>query len=162
MAESIHQFTFETLQGKKVNFEDFKGKVLLIVNTASKCGFTPQLEGLEKLYQQFKDEGFEVLAFPSNQFGGQEPLNGEAVAEFCQVNYGVSFPIMQKSNVKGADANEVYKFLSSKPRNGKVSSKPLWNFHKYLVDRDGMVVDYYMTMTKPTSSKIVKKIKSLL
>lgn len=160
--QSIHDFQFTNLSGKAVNFSDFKGKVLLIVNTASKCGFTPQLEGLEKLYNQYKDQGFEVLAFPSDQFAGQEPLNGDAIGEFCQKNYGVSFSIMEKSSVKGENANDVYKFLGSKIANGKTSSKPMWNFHKYVVDKEGYVQDYFFTTTKPTSKKVVKLIERLL
>ena len=160
--QTIHDFQFIDLYGKSVNFSDYEGKVMLIVNTASKCGFTPQLDGLEKLYKQYKDQGFEILAFPSDQFGGQEPLNGDAIGEFCQKNYGVSFPIMQKSEVKGNNANEVYKFLGSKIANGKTSSKPMWNFHKYVVDKQGYVQDYFFTTTKPTSNKVVKLIERLL
>jgi glutathione peroxidase len=111
MAESIHQFKFKDLHGKETDFADYKGKVLLVVNTASKCGFTPQYAGLEKLYETYKDKGLEILAFPSNQFGGQEPLEGEEIENFCQVNYGVSFKVMEKSNVKGSSANPVFKFL---------------------------------------------------
>jgi len=160
--QSIHEFEFTDLYGKPVDFSDYKGKVLLIVNTASKCGFTPQLDGLEKLYSQYKDQGFEVLAFPSDQFAGQEPLNGEAIGDFCQKNYGVSFPIMEKSKVKGSEANAVYKFLGSKSANGKTSSKPMWNFHKYVVDKNGFVQDYFFTTTKPTSKKVVNLIERLL
>lgn len=159
---SLHQYNFTGLNGEPVNFADFSGKVLLIVNTASKCGFTPQLMGLENLYQTYKDQGFEVIAFPSNQFGGQEPLDATGIGEFCQQNYGVSFPIMQKSEVKGEAANEVYQFLSNKKLNGSVNSKPKWNFHKYLVDKEGMVRDYFYSITTPQSKKVVRLIEELL
>ncbi len=161
-ATSIHQYNFTGLDGKPVNFADFEGKVLLIVNTASKCGFTPQLEGLEKLYQQYKTQGFEVIAFPSNQFAGQEPLNEAGIGEFCQKNYGVSFPMMQKSDVKGQTANPVYQFLSNKKLNGALNSKPKWNFHKYVVDKQGKVRDYFYSITAPQSKKIVRLIEKLL
>lgn len=159
---SIHEYNFTGLDGEPVNFADFSGKVLLIVNTASECGFTPQLKGLENLYQTYKSKGFEVLAFPSNQFGGQEPLSEEGIGTFCQKNYGVSFPIMQKSDVKGKEANPVYQFLSSKKLNGAVNSKPKWNFHKYVVDKEGKVRDYFFSTTTPESKKVVRLIEQLL
>lgn len=162
MEQTIYQFEMKNLAGQVVDLAEYKGFVLLIVNTASKCGFTPQLEDLEKLYQKYKDQNFAVLAFPSNNFGGQEPLEGEAIEEFCQVNYGVSFPVFEKSNVRGKEANDLYKFLSDKSANGKVGSAPKWNFYKYLVGRDGKVIDSYGAVTKPMSGKISKKIESLL
>lgn len=162
MAESIHQFKFKDLHGKETNLSDYQGKVLMVVNTASKCGFTPQYADLEKLYESYKEKGLEILAFPSNQFGGQEPLEGEEIENFCQVNYGVSFKVMEKSDVKGANANPVFKFLSDKDRNGKVGLSPKWNFQKYLIDKDGHVVDYYLSFTKPTAGKVKRKIEKLL
>jgi len=161
-ATSIHQYNFTGLDGKPVNFANFSGKVLLIVNTASKCGFTPQLMGLENLYQTYKTQGFEIIAFPSNQFGGQEPLDNNGIGNFCQKNYGVSFPIMQKSDVKGKTANPVYQFLSSKKINGTLNSKPKWNFHKYIVDKKGKVRDYFYSTTAPESKKIARLIEKLL
>jgi glutathione peroxidase len=159
---SIHQFTVQDVSGKEVSLADYKGKALLIVNTASQCGFTPQLDDMEKLYEEFKEEGFEVLAFPSNDFAGQEPLDGEAIQQFCMTKYNAQYPIFEKMVVKGDDASPLYKFLSDKKLNGKVSSKPKWNFHKYLVDKEGKVVDYYYSITNPTSSKIKKSIKKIL
>ena len=159
---SIHQFKVKDASGKEVSLADYKGKALLIVNTASQCGFTPQLDDMEKLYEEFKDEGFEVLAFPSNDFAGQEPLDGEAIQQFCMMKYNAQYPIFEKTVVKGNDASPLYKFLSDKKLNGKVSSKPKWNFHKYLVDKEGRVVDYYYSITNPTSSKIKKSIKKIL
>lgn len=159
---SVHQFTVKDASGKEVSLADYKGKALLIVNTASQCGFTPQLDDMEKLYEEFKEDGFEVLAFPSNDFAGQEPLDGEAIQQFCMTKYNAQYPIFDKMVVKGKDASPLYKFLSDKKLNGKVSSKPKWNFHKYLVDKEGKVVDYYYSITNPTSSKIKRSIKKIL
>jgi len=142
--------------------ESYKGKVLLIVNTASKCGFTPQLEAMETLYEAYKDEGFEVLAFPSNDFAGQEPLDGEDLKQFCMIKYEAQYPIFDKVHVKGKKAAPIFEFLSKKSLNGKVNSVPKWNFHKYLVDKEGQVVDYYYSITSPTSRKIKRKVEALL
>lgn len=140
----------------------FKGKVLMIVNTASKCGFTPQFEKLEELHKEYKEKGFEVIGFPSNDFAGQEPNDASGAEEFCQLNYGVSFPMMEKVHVKGDDQHELFQFLSDKSKNGKVNSTPKWNFHKYLVNKNGDVEDFYYTPTSPTSNKVKKKIEKLL
>jgi len=160
--KSIHQFSVKDIQQKEVSLSKYKGKVLLIVNTASKCGFTPQLDGMEKLYEEFKADGLEILAFPSNDFAGQEPLEGEAIQQFCVTKYSASYPIFDKINVIGKDADPLFKFFSSKKLNGKFSSKPRWNFHKYLIDKEGRVVDYFYAITTPTSSKIKRSIKKLL
>lgn len=162
MSQSIHQFTVKDTKGNDVPLSQYKDKVVLIVNTASKCGFTPQLEAMTKLYNEYKDQGFELLAFPSNDFGGQEPLEGEALEQFCVLKYEADYPIFDKVHVKGSKATELYKFLSSKKLNGKVSSTPKWNFHKYLIDRDGKVVDYYYSITSPTAGKVKKAIEKLL
>ena len=162
MEKTIYDYTAKDLAGRDVNLSDYKGKVLLIVNIASKCGFTPQLGGLEEIYEKYKDRGFEVIGFPSNQFGGQEPLEKEEISDFCQVNYGVSFKIMEKSEVKGSGRNSVFQFLTDKKLNGKVGRAPLWNFFKYLVDRNGKVVDYYTSITTPTDAKIIKQIETCL
>ncbi len=162
MSNSIHQFQVEDTTGAIVDLKKYAGKVLLVVNTASKCGFTPQLKDMEQLYAEYKDQGLEVLAFPSNDFAGQEPLEGEAIAQFCMTKYEASYPIFNKIKVKGKEVHPLYDFLSDKSKNGKVSSKPKWNFHKYLVDKEGKVVDYYLSITKPTSGKIKKAIEKLL
>ncbi len=159
---SIHEFTVKDLKGKEVNLEKFKGKVLMVVNTASECGFTPQLKGLESLYKKYKEKGFEILAFPSNDFKGQEPLEGSDIKEFCEINYGVSFPIFEKVHVKGSGANPVFKFLSDKKLNGKFSSAPKWNFHKYLIDKNGKVADYFYTFTAPEAGRVKRAIERLL
>jgi len=162
MSQSIHQFTVKNLMGEEVNLKDYAGKVVMIVNTASECGLTPQLGQLEELYQNFKDKGFEVLAFPSNQFGGQEPLEGEAIGAFCQKNYGVNFPVFEKTAVKGKAASDLFQFLSNKSLNGVLSSTPKWNFHKYLVNKEGELVDFYYSTTSPIANKVLTKIEGLL
>ncbi len=160
--ESIHRFTVNDIKDNPVDLSIFKGKVLLIVNTASKCGFTPQLDDMEKLYEDFKDQGFEILAFPSNDFGNQEPLEGEAIQQFCQLNYNASYPIFEKVHVKGSKASKLYQFLSSKKQNGRSHSVPKWNFHKYLIDKEGRLINYYFTTTNPNGSTIRKAIINLL
>lgn len=162
MEQTIHQFTVKNIEGNDVSLEQYKGKVLLIVNTASKCGFTPQLNGMKELYEEFKGEDFEILAFPSNDFAGQEPLDGKELAQFCMVKYEAEYPIFDKVHVKGKNASALYQFLSDKDKNGKINSIPKWNFHKYIIDKEGKVVDYYLTITKPTSNRLKKRIKSLL
>ena len=159
---SIHQFKVNDIHGNPVDLSNYKGKVLLIVNTASKCGFTPQLDAMEELYQEYKDQGFEILAFPSNDFNGQEPLEGEAIEQFCVTNYSASYPIFEKVHVKGKNASKLYRFLSSKKENGRVSSVPKWNFHKYLIDKEGKVADFFYTVTSPTAGRVKKAIKKLL
>jgi glutathione peroxidase len=158
---SIYQFTVEKLNGDHIGLADYSNKVLLIVNIASQCGFTPQLQDLSDLKKGFDDQDFEILAFPSNDFGGQEPLEGNAIAAFCS-NYGSNFTIFEKIRVRGPYAEPLYKFLADKKANGKIGIKPRWNFHKYLIDRNGKVVDFFYPFTKPTSSKIKKRIQRLL
>ncbi len=160
--KSIYQFSAKDVNGKTVSLENYKGKVLLIVNTASECGFTPQLKGMEALYKEYKDKGVEVLGFPSNDFGGQEPLDGIEIQDFCELNFKTTFPLFEKSHVKGSKQSELFQFLSSKKENGAVDSMPKWNFHKYLIDKEGRVVDYFFSITKPNSAKIKKAIDKLL
>ena len=162
MSNSIHQFKVEDTTGAIVDLKNYAGKVLLIVNTASQCGFTPQLNDMEDLYAEYKAQGLEILAFPSNDFGGQEPLEGEEIAQFCLIKYDATYPIFNKIKVKGKEVHPLYDFLSDKSKNGTVSSKPKWNFHKYLIDKEGKVVDYFISMTNPTSKKIKKAIEKLL
>lgn len=163
MSNSLHQYKIKSAKGKEIDLAQYKGKVVLIVNTASKCGFTPQFEDLEHLYQEFKDQGLVIIGTPSNEFGGQEPNSNEGAQEFCQINYGVTFPITEKIHVKkGPEQHELYQFLTDKKKNGQVGLAPLWNFQKYLIDKDGKVVDYFLTITKPTSPKVKKAIQKLL
>ncbi len=150
------------IDGKTVDFKSLKGKTVLIVNTASKCGFTPQLKDLQALYEKYQPKGLEIIAFPSNQFMGQEPLEGGAIAEFCELNFKTTFPIMQKSDVRGNNKNEVFKFLTDKKQNGKNSQQPWWNFWKYLVDKNGNLVDVFSSLTKPTDKKVISAIEKTL
>ena len=157
---SAHNFEFESLTSKEpLKLKQYKGKVLLIVNTASECGFTGQYEGLESLYNNYKDKGLVVIGVPSNDFGKQEPGSGEEIASFCKLNYGVSFPIAAKQIVKGDDAHPFYKWVSEELGFG---SAPKWNFHKYLIDKNGNAVDFYLSNTKPESGKLIKAIEKLL
>ncbi len=159
---SIYQFTVQTQDGRERNLIDYKDKVLLIVNTASECSFTPQLKDLEILRKDFEGDDFDILAFPSNDFGGQEPLDGEAIGSFCEINYDTHFEVFQKIRARGEYAHPLYKFLANKKENGKVGAAPRWNFHKYLINRDGEVVDFFYPFTKPNSSRIKRKIVKLL
>lgn len=157
---SIYDFKVETVKGKEKELAEFQAKAVLIVNTASKCGFTPpQFDGLEKLYQKYKEEGLEILGFPCNQFMNQEPGSSEEAEEFCRLNFGVSFPMFAKINVRGKDAHPLYKYLT-KEAPGIVSDQIKWNFTKFLIDQDGNVVKRYAPKTEP--EKIEDDIKTLL
>ncbi len=149
--------SFSSLMDETVSLCQFKGKVVLIVNTASECGFTPQYEGLEALYRRYKDRGLVVLGFPANDFGGQEPGSSKDIARFCQVNYGVSFPMFAKTAVVGPDANPLYRDLAA--QSGK---SPRWNFHKYLVDRNGAVVASFDSAIPPRDTRVTTQIERLL
>ena len=157
---NIYQFEAELLDGENKAFTDYEGKVLLIVNTASKCGFTPQYAGLEKLYEKYKDQGLVVLGFPCNQFGGQEPGTEEQIGVFCQKNYGVTFPMFAKIDVNGDNAHPLYRFLKSSAPGLLGSESIKWNFTKFLIDRHGKVVDRFAPATKP--EEIEDAIKALL
>ncbi len=159
MQKSIYDFTVKDNQNKDVHFEQFRDKVLLIVNTASKCGFTPQYKELEALYQKYKERDFFVIGFPCDQFGHQEPGTDEEILSFCEINFGVSFPLMKKVKVNGEDAIPLYKFLKKKA-GGFLFSAIKWNFTKFLVSRDGKVVKRYGPTVKPTA--IEKDILKLL
>lgn len=145
---NIYQFEAELLEGENKSFSDYEGKVLLIVNTASKCGFTPQFAGLEKLYAQYKDQGFEVLGFPCNQFGGQDPGSNEQIGEYCQRNYGVDFPMFAKVDVKGPSAHVIFRYLTNNSK-GILGNGIKWNFTKFLINKKGEVINRYAPTTKP-------------
>ncbi|MNO70099.1 hypothetical protein D3C76_609680 [compost metagenome] len=146
---SIYDFEVNTLRGAEESLSKYKGKVLLVVNTASKCGFTPQYKGLQEVYEKFKDRGFEVLGFPSNQFAGQEPGESDEIAEYCELNYGVTFPMFEKIDVKGDEAHPLFKYLS-KEAPGVLGSKSVkWNFTKFLVDQEGRVLKRFAPKTTP-------------
>ncbi|MFO7369000.1 MAG: glutathione peroxidase [Bacteroidales bacterium] len=153
--KTLHDYTVEDITGNSYNLADLKGKKVLVVNTASKCGFTPQYADLEKLYQEYKDRNFIIIGFPANNFMGQEPGTNEEIKNFCMVNYGVSFPMMSKISVKGNDMAPVYKWLTSKDLNGVMDSKVGWNFQKYLIDEKGNLVDMLSSKEKPYSEKII-------
>jgi len=159
---TIYQFKVENAKGEEVKLEKYQGKVLMIVNTAYECGFIPQLQDLEELRKEFEDQKFEILAFPSNDFGQQEPLNDEAIGKFCAINYHAHFTIFKKTRVRGSYASPLFKFLADKKQNGHVSAAPRWNFHKYLINSKGEVIDYFFPFTKPNSAKVKKKIQKLL
>ena len=163
MNNSIHQFQVKNAQNNDVQLSDYKGKVILVVNTASKCGLTPQFDKLENLYQEFKKDDFIILGFPSNDFAGQEPNSSEKAAEFCKINYGVTFPIMEKIHVKkGEKQHPLFTFLGNTSPGLNLVSHPKWNFQKYLVDKNGKVVDYFIPTTEPDSDKIKSAINKLL
>lgn len=157
---TIYDFSAEKLEGGAQALSDYAGKVVLIVNTASKCGFTPQFEGLEKVYEKYKDEGFVVLGFPCNQFASQDPGSNTDIGEFCQRNYGVSFPMFAKIDVNGSDAHPLYKYLTKEAKGLLGTEAVKWNFTKFLVGRDGNVIDRYATATKPEA--MVKDIEKAL
>ena len=146
---TVYDFSAKTIDGKSRKLSDYKGKVLLVVNTASQCGFTPQYKGLETLYEKYKNKGFAVLGFPSNQFGQQEPGPESEIAEFCEMNYGVTFPMFSKVDVNGDAAHPLYKYLTS-TKKGLLGSEGIkWNFTKFLIDKEGRVVERYAPTTKP-------------
>ncbi len=160
MTARIYEFEVQTITGKKVGLDAYEKHVMLIVNTASKCGFTPQYEGLETLYTNYKDKGLVVLGFPCNQFGGQEPGSESEIAEFCQLNYGVSFPMFAKVDVNGDDADPLFKYLK-KSQKGILGSEAIkWNFTKFLVNRDGDVIARFASTVKPKD--LAKDIEKLL
>ena len=156
---TIYDFEVLDAQEKVQSLSQFKGKVVLIVNTASKCGFTPQYEGLQAIYQKYQSKGFEVLAFPCNQFAFQEPGSNAEIQQFCQLNYNVSFPVFAKINVNGRNTHPLYKFLRSQTK-GPVGNPIKWNFTKFLVDRQGQVVERFEPVVKP--EELSSQIESLL
>ncbi len=159
MASEFYTISATTLQGKEVSMAAYEGKVVLIVNTASKCGFTPQYEGLEELYRKHKDEGLVILGFPCNQFGQQEPGGKQEIAEGCLINYGVSFPMFDKIDVNGDTAHPLFKYLKSE-LGGILGSRIKWNFTKFLIDATGKPVKRYAPITKP--EKLEPQIEKLL
>jgi len=159
---SIYEFTVNDIDGNPVTFEIFRNKVILIVNVASKCGFTPQYKGLQKLYEEFKDEGFLILGFPANNFLSQEPGTDSEIKQFCSLNYNVSFPMFSKISVKGNDISPLYEFLTDKETNPHFSGKIKWNFTKFLINRNGDIVDRFAPMTKPDSKKVKNRVEQLL
>lgn len=153
--KTLHDFTVETIEGETLSLSQFKGKKVMVVNTASKCGLTPQYELLEKLYRQYKGKNFIIIGFPANNFMNQEPGSNADIIEFCQQNYGVTFPMMAKISVKGKDIHPLYQWLTQKKENGVVDADISWNFQKYLIDEEGRVVMSISPRQKPDSEEII-------
>lgn len=159
-AKTAYDFSFKTLMGQEpMPLIQFRGKVVLLVNTASKCGFTPQYEGFEKLYEKYKDKGLIIIGVPSNDFGGQEPGDDKQIAHFCQLNFGVTFPMASKEIVSGEAAHPFYLWAKTELGFG---TAPKWNFHKYLVNRQGKLVDYFNSTTSPESSRLINAVEKAL
>ena len=156
---NVHDFKVKTNDGVEVSLSQYKGKALLIVNTASECGYTPQYKGLEELYQAYKARGLEVLAFPSNDFGGHEPGSNAEIRKFCELRYKTTFPLFAKSPVKGPKADPLYRYLTTLPVNG---GEVTWNFNKFLVDTTGAVVAHLDSSVEPTSAELKKRIEAVL
>ncbi|MDG1729806.1 MAG: glutathione peroxidase [Algibacter sp.] len=156
--DSIYDIKINDINGKPIDLSQFKGKHILFVNVASKCGFTSQYKDLQKLYNTYQDK-LQIIGLPCNQFGGQEPGDSEAIASFCEINYGVTFLITEKINVKGKQQHPLYTWLTQDINNGVKNSSVKWNFQKYLIDSNGKFIDYYMSTTNPLSSKITNHLK---
>ena len=157
-ANSFYTFTIESIEGKEIKMSDYKDKVVLLVNTASKCGFTPQYSGLQKIYERYKDDGFIVLGVPSNQFN-QELTKNSDVKEFCEIRFGVNFPLTKIQKIKGEDAHPIYKWVAE---NVSLIGTPRWNFHKYLIGKDGQIINWYSSMTSPSSEGLINEIEKAL
>jgi len=159
VAKTAYDFEFATLQGKPFPLGQFAGQPLLIVNTASKCGFTPQYAGLAEVWKRHKDDGLMVIGVPSNDFGQQEPGGADEIASFCEINYGVEFPMMAKVPVKGPDAHPLFRWLAAE---GGFFSRPRWNFYKYLIGRDGQLSTWFGSPTKPESAKVERALGKVI
>jgi glutathione peroxidase len=161
MNATFYSFNAKSLQGKEISMDAYKGKTILIVNTASKCGLTPQFEGLEKLYRKYKEKNFVILGFPCNQFANQEPGDEKSISEGCLLNYGVTFPMFAKTDVNGENAHEIYKFLK-KELHGLLGNKIKWNFTKFIIDKNGKPLKRFSPITKPEKiDKYLTKISEL-
>lgn len=152
---SFYDFTVKDIKGEDYPLSQFRGKKVLVVNTASKCGLTPQYEGLQELYEQYGGDDFMIIGFPANNFASQEPGSNEEIATFCSINYGVTFPMMSKISVKGDDQHPLYKWLTSKSDNGLENSEVTWNFQKYMIDEQGQLVGHFAPATKPGDEKLI-------
>jgi len=161
-ASSVHEFTMKTLDGKQTPLPSFKGKVMLVVNVASQCGYTYQYEGLQALYAKYKDRGFVLTGFPANNFGGQEPGSDAEIGAFCKSKFGVTFPMFSKISVKGADQAPLYQFLTDPKANPKTGGEIQWNFTKFLVDRNGKVIQRFEPAVEPNSREIEAAVEAAL
>jgi glutathione peroxidase len=161
-ASSVYEFTLNSIDGQPMPLQNFQGKVMLIVNVASKCGFTPQYEGLEAVYEKYKDQGFVIVGFPANNFMGQEPGTNEEIKTFCSTKYNVKFPLYSKISVKGGDKAPLYQFLTDTTANPKTGGEIKWNFTKFLVDRNGKVIARFESPVKPDSPEVTAAIEKAL
>jgi len=161
-SNSIHQFTMTSIDGDEVSLDQYQGKVVLIVNVASKCGLTPQYKDLQALYTEKESEGLVILGFPANNFAGQEPGTDDEIETFCTKNYGVSFPMFSKISVKGKDMHPLYQFLTEKDQNGVMDSNVKWNFQKYLIDKNGILVEMIAPSKSVLDAEVRTKIDALL
>lgn len=159
-SQTIYSFEVTDLSGKTFDFSSLKGKKIMVVNTASKCGLTPQYKDLEALYKKYKSQGLVIVGFPANNFASQEPGTNAEISQFCELNYGVTFPMMSKISVKGSDMHPIYQFLTQKAKNGYKDSEVEWNFQKYLIDEKGHLVKVVAPQTLPTDAEILNWIKS--
>lgn len=160
--KSVYDFSMKNIDGQNIRLDAYKGKVVMIVNVASKCGYTPQYEGLEAIYKKYKDQGFEILGFPANNFMGQEPGTEEEIKEFCSTKYGVTFPMFAKISVTGADQHPLYTFLTSKQSNPEFGGDISWNFNKFLLDRNGKVVARFGSKDKPEDAAVTGAVEKYL
>lgn len=160
--KSIYDFTVKDIDGKDQKLEQYKGKAIMIVNVASRCGFTPQYAGLQKIYQQYRDKGLVILGFPANNFLGQEPGSNEEIKQFCSVNYQVTFPMFSKISVKGKDIAPLYKYLTEKETNPKFAGDISWNFNKFLIDRQGKIIARFGSRTTPEDAEVIRAIEQTL
>ena len=158
----LYDFTMKDIDGKDVSIISYAGKVVLIVNVASKCGLTPQYDDLQKLYEKYGDKGFIILGFPANNFAGQEPGTNVEIKQFCPVNYGVTFPMFSKISVKGDDMHALYKFLTAQKSYPKPSGDISWNFEKFLIDRNGNIINRFTPKTEPLSEEIIRSLEAVL
>ena len=159
--ETVYQYELNTINGENISLSDYEGELLLIVNTASECGFTPQYEGLQELYETYSDQGFKILGFPANNFGGQEPGSDEEIAQFCELNYGVTFPMFSKVSVKGEDQHPLFEYLTT-AENPDFKGEISWNFEKFLVDRNGNVVRRFKSKVTPMSGELTDAVTEYL
>ena len=157
---SIYQYSVQDIDGNDFKMSELEGKKVMIVNTASKCGFTPQYEQLEEIYQKYKDDNFTIIGFPANNFMSQEPGSNEEIKEFCSLNYGVTFPMMSKISVKGDDMHPLYQYLTQKDKNGVLDNEVKWNFQKYLINEDGTLAHVFYSKTLPNDEEIIRWIEA--
>jgi glutathione peroxidase len=161
-AVSVYDFEMKDIDGKKVSLSQFKNKVVLLVNVASKCGLTPQYRGLQEIYDKYREKGFVILGFPANNFKEQEPGSDAEIKEFCRINYGVSFPIFSKISVLGEDIHPLYRFLTGKDTNPNFAGDIRWNFDKFLIDKNGVIINRFHPKIKPLDPELIKAIESAL